>query len=50
MRGQTPAFGQCRGLLHIVKRQQLTTQGVFQRQQPGARKVGVVGFDGGLNV
>ena len=43
-------FCQRRRLLHILKRQQFAAQRVFQRQQPGAREVRVVGLDGRLDV
>ena len=39
-----------RGLLHIVKRQQLAAQRVFQREQAGFRKMRVVGLDRRFNV
>ena len=48
--GQAVVAGQGRGRLHIVKRQQLATQGVFKCQQPGAGKVRIVRLDGGLDV
>ena len=48
--GQSLAPGQLRGLLQIRKRQQLASQRVFQRQQPGAGKVGVIRLDGRLDI
>lgn len=48
--GQAVAAGQGRGRLHIFKRQQLATQGVFKCQQPGAGKVRIVRLDGSLDV
>ena len=50
MTAQPPGLGQVRGPLHIVKGQQLAAQRVFQRQQPGAGKVLVVGLDGRFNI
>ena len=50
MAGQAVLAGQVGRLLQVVHGQQLAAQGVFQGQQTGAGKVGVVRLDGGGNL
>ena len=50
MATQAAFLGQRRSRLHILKRQQLATNGVLQRQQAAAGEVGIVRLDGGFDV
>ena len=46
---QALALRQLRSGLHIGKRQQLSTQGIFKTEQAGLGKVRIVGLDGVFN-